>query len=172
MSELKIRVDPESMGFDPARLQSIQTHFDAYVADGRLPGWLATVSRGDELVWVGKSGFRNREENLEVTDDTIWRIYSMTKPIVSIAAMMLFEEGAFDLNDDVGQWIEEPSRTASFCRGHCRRARDGARAGTGTSAASSDSDERPHVRNSAITTPWTRCIATWDTNSASPRTLI
>jgi CubicO group peptidase (beta-lactamase class C family) len=107
MSELKIRVDPESMGFDPTRLQRIQTHFDAYVTNGQLPGWLATVSRGDELVWVGKSGYRNREEKLDVIDDTIWRIYSMTKPIVSIAAMMLYEEGVFDLNDEVGQWIEE-----------------------------------------------------------------
>jgi CubicO group peptidase (beta-lactamase class C family) len=117
MSELKIRVDPESMGFDPIRLQRIQTHFDAYVADGRLPGWLATVSRGDELVWVGKSGYRNREEKLEVTDDTIWRIYSMTKPIVSIAAMMLYEEGLFDLNDDVGQWIEELREPRVFVGG-------------------------------------------------------
>ena len=117
MSELKIRVDPESMGFDPARLQRIQAHFDAYVANGRLPGWLATVSRGDELVWVGKSGCRNREEKLDVNDDTIWRIYSMTKPIVSIAAMMLYEEGVFDLNDDVGQWIEELREPRVFVGG-------------------------------------------------------
>jgi CubicO group peptidase (beta-lactamase class C family) len=117
MSELKIRVDPESMGFDPIRLQRIQTHFDAYVADGRLPGWLVTVCRGDELVWVGKSGYRNREEKLDVTDDTIWRIYSMTKPVVVIAAMMLYEEGVFDLNDDVGQWIEELSEPRVFVGG-------------------------------------------------------
>jgi CubicO group peptidase (beta-lactamase class C family) len=117
MSELKIRVDPESMGFDPIRLQRIQTHFDAYVADGRLPGWLVTVSRGDELVWVGKSGYRNREEKLDVTDDTIWRIYSMTKPVVAIAAMMLYEEGVFDLNDDVGQWIEELREPRVFVGG-------------------------------------------------------
>jgi CubicO group peptidase (beta-lactamase class C family) len=117
MSELKIRVDPESMGFDPIRLQRIQTHFDAYVADGRLPGWLATVSRGDELVWVGKSGYRNREEELDVTNDTIWRIYSMTKPVVAIAAMMLYEEGVFDLNDDVGQWIEELREPRIFVGG-------------------------------------------------------
>ena len=117
MSELNIRVDPESMGFDPTRLQRIQTHFDAYVADGRLPGWLATVSRGEELVWVGKSGYRNREEKLDVTDDTIWRIYSMTKPIVSIAAMMLYEDGVFDLNDEVGQWIEELREPRIFVGG-------------------------------------------------------
>jgi CubicO group peptidase (beta-lactamase class C family) len=56
-------------------------------------------------VWSAKGGYRDREKNLEVTDDTIWRIYSMTKPITSIAVMMLYEEGRFDLNDDVGQWI-------------------------------------------------------------------
>jgi CubicO group peptidase (beta-lactamase class C family) len=106
MTSLDIRVDPLSMGLDPTRLERIRAHFDSYVADGRLPGWLVTVSRGGELVWTGKGGFRDREKSLEVTDDTIWRIYSMTKPIVSIGAMMLYEEGAFDLNDDVGQWIE------------------------------------------------------------------
>jgi len=107
MSSLEIRVEPSSMGFDAVRLKRIQTHFDRYVADRRLPGWLATVSRGDELVWTGKGGHRDRELDLAVTDDTVWRIYSMTKPLTSIAAMMLYEEGRFDLNDDVGQWIED-----------------------------------------------------------------
>ncbi|MGB8195506.1 MAG: serine hydrolase domain-containing protein [Acidimicrobiales bacterium] len=107
MSSLEIRVDPSAMGLDLARLDRIAPHFDAYVEDRRLPGWLVTVARGGELVWTGKGGYRDREKDLEVTDDTIWRIYSMTKPITSIAVMMLYEEGRFDLNDDVGQWIEE-----------------------------------------------------------------
>jgi CubicO group peptidase (beta-lactamase class C family) len=107
MSSLEIRVDPSSMGLDPARLSRIAPHFDRYVEDRRLPGWLVTVARGGELVWSGKGGFRDREKNLEVTDDTIWRIYSMTKPITSIAVMMLYEEGRFDLTDDVGKWIDE-----------------------------------------------------------------
>lgn len=107
MSSLEIRVEPSTMGFDPARLARIQSHFDTYVSDRRLPGWLATVSRGGELVWSGKGGHRNRERGLDVIDDTIWRIYSMTKPLTSIGVMMLYEEGHFDLNDDVGQWIEE-----------------------------------------------------------------
>ncbi len=106
MSSLEIRVDPSAMGVDPVRLDRIAPHFDAYVEDRRLPGWLVTVARGGELVWSGKGGFRDREQNLAVTDDTIWRIYSMTKPITSIAVMMLYEEGRFDLTDDVGQWIE------------------------------------------------------------------
>lgn len=107
MSKLNIRVDPSQMGFDPARLNCVTSHFDEYVASRRLAGWLATVSRGGELVWSAKGGDRDRERGLEVTDDTIWRIYSMTKPITSVAVMMLYEEGLFDLNDDVGQWIEE-----------------------------------------------------------------
>ena len=107
MSSLDIRVDASTMGFDPVRLERINEHFNGYVARRNLAGWLATVSRGGELVWSGKGGDRDRERGLEVTDDTIWRIYSMTKPITSIAAMMLFEEGRFDLTDDVGQWIEE-----------------------------------------------------------------
>ncbi len=57
-------------------------------------------------VWSDKGGHRDRERALEVTDDTIWRIYSMTKPIVALAVMMLYEEGLFDLNDEVGQWID------------------------------------------------------------------
>ena len=104
---LEIRVDPTDMGFDPGRLARIAPHFDQYVADRRLAGWQATVARGGELVWSAKGGHRDRERGLEVHDDTIWRIYSMTKPITSVAAMMLYEEGVFDLNDDVGQWIEE-----------------------------------------------------------------
>lgn len=106
MSSLEILVEPTSMGFDPARLERITMHFDQYVADRRLPGWLATVSRGGELVWTGRGGHRDREGALDVTDDTIWRIYSMTKPLTSIAAMMLYEEGLFDLNDEAGKWIE------------------------------------------------------------------
>jgi CubicO group peptidase (beta-lactamase class C family) len=107
MSSLEIRVDPSAMGFDPARLERIKAHFDRYVQDRRLPGWLATVARGGELVWSDKGGYRDREKDLAVTDDTIWRIYSMTKPITSIAVMMLYEEGHFDLIDDVGKWIDE-----------------------------------------------------------------
>jgi CubicO group peptidase (beta-lactamase class C family) len=114
---LEIRVEPSSMGLDPVRLERIQSHFEGYVTDGKLPGWQATVSRGGELVWVGGSGHRDREKGLEVTDDTIWRIYSMTKPIVSIGAMMLFEEGLFDLNDDVCRWIEELREPRVFVGG-------------------------------------------------------
>jgi CubicO group peptidase (beta-lactamase class C family) len=106
MSSLEVEVDPSAFGFSPDRLARIAPAFDRYVSNRHLAGWLATVSRGGQLVWTGKGGHRDREKELNVTDDTIWRIYSMTKPITALAVMMLYEEGAFDLTDDVGQWID------------------------------------------------------------------
>jgi CubicO group peptidase (beta-lactamase class C family) len=106
VSKLVIDVEPEAYGFSSQRLARVKTHFDSYVEDGRLAGWLATVSRGGQLIWTDKGGHRDRERDLEVTDDTIWRIYSMTKPVIGVAVMMLYEEGRFDLLDDIGQWIE------------------------------------------------------------------
>ena len=93
-------------GIDPARLERLSTHFDRYVADGRLPGWLVVVHRDDEthLEWSGR---RDIEADLPVEEDTLWRIYSMTKPITSVAAMMLYEEGHFELKDPVSRWLPE-----------------------------------------------------------------
>ncbi|HEY5104558.1 MAG TPA: serine hydrolase domain-containing protein, partial [Acidimicrobiales bacterium] len=106
MSSLKVGVDPVEFGMSPERLARIKPFFDTYVTDRRLAGWLATISRGGQLVWSDRGGYRDRERELEVVDDTIWRIYSMTKPLTALAVMMLYEEGHFDLNDEVGQWIE------------------------------------------------------------------
>jgi CubicO group peptidase (beta-lactamase class C family) len=106
MSILKVGDDPRAFGFSPERLARIAPHFDRYVEDRRLAGWLATISRGGQLAWAGRGGHRDRERGLDVADDTIWRIYSMTKPVTAVAVMMLYEEGLFDLNDEAGTWIE------------------------------------------------------------------
>jgi len=98
-------VDPREVGLDPDRLATISRHFDAYVADGRLAGYLATVSRGGQVAYVGKGGYRNRESAAPMTDDTLFRIYSMTKPITTIAAMRLWEEGRFELTDPIAPII-------------------------------------------------------------------
>jgi len=107
VSTLQVRADPSERGLDAGRLERITTHFDRYVERGRLSGWLATVTRGGDLVWTGRGGLRDREAGLAVADDTVWRMYSMTKPVAALAAMILYEEGRFDLNDEVSQWIEE-----------------------------------------------------------------
>ena len=92
-------------GFDPARLARIQAHFAAYVDDGRLPGWQVQVSRRGEVVYHANCGWRDIEGQLPIEDDTVFRIFSMTKPITSVAAMMLFEEGRFELTDPVARFI-------------------------------------------------------------------
>jgi CubicO group peptidase (beta-lactamase class C family) len=105
MTELKAETDPAEVGFDPGRLDRIDRHFKQYVDDGRLPGWLLTVSRNGRLAHVSGYGLRDVEAGLPVENDTLWRIYSMTKPITSVAAMMLLEKGAFELTSPVSDFI-------------------------------------------------------------------
>jgi CubicO group peptidase (beta-lactamase class C family) len=105
VSELKTEVDPAEAGFDPERLGRIDRHFARYVDDGRLPGWLITVSRHGRLAHVSRYGSRDMEAGLPVEADTLWRIYSMTKPVTSVAAMMIYEEGRLALTDPVAAFI-------------------------------------------------------------------
>ena len=105
MSELKVEVDPAEAGFAADRLGRLDDNFARYVDGGLLSGWLLAVSRHGKLVHVAHYGHRDREAGLEVTPDTLWRIYSMTKPITSVAAMMLYEEGRFELTDPVSKFI-------------------------------------------------------------------
>ena len=105
VSELKAEIDPAEAGFDPDRLRRLDDQLARYVDDGRLPGWLVAVSRHGRLAHVSCYGSRDTEQGLPAEPDTLWRIYSMTKPVTSVAAMMLYEEGAFQLTDPVSRFI-------------------------------------------------------------------
>jgi len=122
MGGLSPEVDPAEVGLDPARLERIDRHFARYVDDGRLAGWLATVSRNGKLAYVSSYGQRDCEAGLPVTTDTIWRIYSMSKPITSVAAMILYEEGAFQLTDPVSNFIPSFADLRVFAGGSDIRA--------------------------------------------------
>jgi CubicO group peptidase (beta-lactamase class C family) len=102
---LKAEVDPAEVGLDADRLWRIDASLARYVDDGKLAGSLVTVSRHGKLAHVSAYGQRDREEGLPVETDTLWRIFSMTKPITSVAAMMLYEEGALQLTDPVSKFI-------------------------------------------------------------------
>ena len=117
MSELKTEAEPAEVGLDPDRLQRIGRHFARYVDDGRLPGWLITVSRHGRLAYVSAYGSRDLEAGSPATTDTVWRIYSMTKPITSVAAMMLYEEGGFQLTDPVSAFIPSFADVRVFAGG-------------------------------------------------------
>ncbi len=95
-------VEPESVGFSSDRLAAIDRFFQRrYIDSGKLPGMQAIIARRGEVVHFSSLGLRDRERHQPVRDDTIFRIYSMTKPITSLALMMLVEEGALSLLDPV-----------------------------------------------------------------------
>jgi CubicO group peptidase (beta-lactamase class C family) len=97
--------DPAELGFDPQRLERIGPFLRQYVDDGRLPGFSVLVSRHGQVAYRADYGRRDLETDLPIEPDTLFRIYSMTKPITSVAAMMLYEQGAFDLNDPLSTYI-------------------------------------------------------------------
>ncbi len=121
MSKLKVEVDPSEAGFAADRLGRLDDHFKRYVDDGLLKGWLLTVSRHGKLVHVASYGHRDAEAGLPVETDTLWRIYSMTKPITSVAAMMLYEQGAFQLTDPVSKFIPSFAGVRVFAGGSDQR---------------------------------------------------
>ncbi|QJY46409.1 serine hydrolase domain-containing protein [Pseudonocardia broussonetiae] len=105
MAELKVEAEPAEVGFDPQRLARIDEHFARYVDDGRLAGWTVAVARRDRVVHVSHHGLADVEAGRPVGDDTLWRIYSMTKPITSVAVLMLHERGLLALTDPVAQYL-------------------------------------------------------------------
>ena len=99
--------DPADLGFDAVRLGRIDTLMRRYVDDGKLAGWSVLVSRRGHPVHLARGGLRDLEAGTSVDWDTIFRIYSMTKPVTSVAAMMLYEQGAFELTDPIARWLPE-----------------------------------------------------------------
>ncbi|MCP4086099.1 MAG: beta-lactamase family protein [Actinomycetia bacterium] len=102
---MKIEADAHELGFDTNRLARISSHFQGYVDQGLLPGWQLVVSRGGQVVYHDTYGRRDIENGLPIESDSVYRIYSMTKPIATVAAMMLYEEGRFKLKDEVASFI-------------------------------------------------------------------
>jgi CubicO group peptidase (beta-lactamase class C family) len=105
VAPLKIDAEPAEVGLDPVRLQRIDSHFQRYLDDGRLAGWSIAVTRRGRVVHYTHAGTTDLDSQEPVTDDTAWRIYSMSKPITSVAAMILVERGLVDLNDPISRFI-------------------------------------------------------------------
>jgi CubicO group peptidase (beta-lactamase class C family) len=105
LTALSPDVTPDEVGFDPERLQRLDRHLAAYVEDGRHTGSLIVVTRGGRVAQIACQGHRDAAASEPVEADTIWRIYSMTKPITSVAALILYEEGELSLLDPVSKFI-------------------------------------------------------------------
>ena len=98
-------VNPETLGLSSTRLARIGTHLQRYVDAGKIAGALALVARRGQVAYLEPFGHLEIERRRPVTPDSIWRIYSMTKPITSVGLMMLYEEGRFQLDDPVHRFI-------------------------------------------------------------------
>ncbi|QSP96236.1 beta-lactamase family protein [Marinobacter salinisoli] len=106
-------------GFSVQRLEQIADHLDDhYLKPGKLPCAVTLVARHGEIVWQRAQGWMDVERQRPVTDDTIFRIYSMTKPVTSIAMMQLYEQGRFQLDDPVHRYIPNWDRLAVYETGH------------------------------------------------------
>ena len=99
---------PEDVGISSERLERIDRHLrERYVDPGKIAGCLTLIARRGQIVHCSPLGRRNLERDLPMERDTIVRIYSMTKPIASVALMSLYEEGHFALGDPVERFIPE-----------------------------------------------------------------
>jgi CubicO group peptidase (beta-lactamase class C family) len=97
---------PKRAGFAAERINRITDHLDKnYIAPGKIAGCQTLVARHGHVAYFKSLGLMDRERRKPMTDDTIFRLYSMTKPITSVALMTLFEQGHFQLNDPVSRFI-------------------------------------------------------------------
>jgi CubicO group peptidase (beta-lactamase class C family) len=104
---LQAVTDPGQLGFDAVRLQRVGKVFQGYVDAKKLPGAVILIVRNDKVAYFQAFGFQDREKQIAMTINSIFRIASMTKPIVTAAAMMLVEEGRLDLAAPVFQYLPE-----------------------------------------------------------------
>lgn len=103
-----MKVDADAAGMDAGRLGRIAAHLHSrYVAPGKIAGAQVAVVRHGAVAHYSALGFADRERERPVAEDTIWRIYSMTKPVTAVALMTLYERGHFQLNDPVERFIPQ-----------------------------------------------------------------
>ena len=97
----------EDVGMSSARLQVLRDYFQRQVDHGIEPGVQVLVARRGKVVLHENFGYRNVAEKEELTFDTLFRIMSMTKPVTNVAAMILYEEGRFSMDDPIAKFLPE-----------------------------------------------------------------
>lgn len=102
-----VETRPEAVGLSSERLDRITKAMEEDVSNGEVVGALALVARNGKIAYLEHRGVADAAKKIPMTDDTIFRIYSMSKPITSVAVMILYEEGHFFLDDPVSNFIPE-----------------------------------------------------------------
>ena len=100
-------VKPDSVGLSSERLERISTAVQHSIDDKRIAGAVTLVARHGHVAWFKAQGMMDREAGKPMRPDTMFRICSMTKPITSVAVMMLYEEGRFLLDDPISKYLPE-----------------------------------------------------------------
>ncbi|MDP5072404.1 MAG: beta-lactamase family protein [OM182 bacterium] len=98
---------PESVGMSSAALNSATARLQKHIDDGDIAGVVAAVARDGKLVYQVALGKLDRERDADMPEDALFRIYSMSREITSVAALRLFEEGAFKFDDPVSKYLPE-----------------------------------------------------------------
>jgi CubicO group peptidase (beta-lactamase class C family) len=96
-----------ALGFEPAKLAMVRPSLQAFIDRGELAGVVTLASRRGEIVQADALGWSDIEENTPMRPDSLFRVASMTKPVTSVAALMLMEEGRIALSDPISRWIPE-----------------------------------------------------------------
>lgn len=115
------RVAPERAGLDPAGTEAITSMLEDYVARRQIPGAVAAIARNGQIGYLATVGVQDLGTRAPMDERTIFRIYSMSKTVTATAAMMLWEEGAFDLDDPVADYLPEFDRVMVDDDGTLRR---------------------------------------------------
>lgn len=97
----------EKLGFSVERLARIKVKMQQYIDEGKIAGIVTVVARKGQVAHFEKFGFQDVETEKPMALDTIFRIYSMTKPITNVAIMMLYEQGLFHMNDPISKFIPD-----------------------------------------------------------------
>jgi len=100
-------MDAAALGFSANRLGQIAPWYQAQVDAGALPGAVVGIARSGKLAYLNAIGYQDRDKKIALKPDSIFWIASMTKPVTSVAAMMLVEEGKLDLAAPVYQYLPE-----------------------------------------------------------------
>ncbi len=103
--ELPRAKNPEEVGFSSERLNRIDTVLKADIAKGQIPGAVALIARKGKIAYVRNFGMRDKEKALTMEKDSIFRVFSMSKAVIAVAAAILLEEGKISLSDPVAKYI-------------------------------------------------------------------
>lgn len=108
------RADRETAGFSVDKLAAIDAHYGDRVSRGEIAGIVYAVARGGELVHANAVGYAKVDERAPLSLDTVFRLYSMTKPVSAVALMMLYDEGRFGLDEPVSTYLPEFAEISVF----------------------------------------------------------